>query len=186
MKRSKLGIALVAGTMFVTGTAFAGWVNKSDPNDENTPIDIKRMSLNVPRGTPFGSGKAIQCKVTYWGNVEKEQVRNFRCFFDIKGSSSSEGYAQVEWDTAAGRLVAKWWRYRNGVPEETGTNLRASHNAETDSTTVKVPRKKLRGRDSHLRWSGYTWSNEPPCPDAGFGCDDRAPNSGDGWRYGYH
>lgn len=183
MRRNLVIVFLAAASLLIAGTAHAAWVNKSDPNDEQTPIDIKRMSLKVPGGTPFGGGNPILCKVTYWGNVEKEQVRNFRCLFDIKGSTLIDAFADVEWNGT--EFTAEWYKYRNGVPEQTSTNLRVFHSAQSDSTTVKVPRKKLRGRDSHLRWAGYTWSNQPPCPDSGFGCADEAPNNGGSWKFEY-
>ena len=182
MKRFALvGISLV----LLSGSAF-GWVDKSDGNDVQSPLDIKRMGLKLPKGTPFGSGKPVQCRVQYWDDVTKEQVHNFKCYFDHKGNDLFDVWTEVEWDFQQGKLVGQWWRFKNGVPDQVSAGLKVTHNANTDTTYVKIPRKRLRGRAGHLRWAGYTWSNESPCPDPGFGCDDEAPNNGGSWKFEYH
>ena len=144
--RRGIAISATAIVLAVPIASFANhWAWKSDGNDIEGATDIKRASVQVPQHKPGNKGKA-KCRIDFFGTPATKDIQG-RCEFDTKGGPkkdililsyvSGDNYVAVG-STWGGKYVT------GGFP--------ASWSRKNGDLILSFARKRLQGRDSHMRW----------------------------------
>ena len=154
------GAAVVLLALPVTSFAHH-WAWKTDGDDAESAMDLKRVSVKVPKHKP-GDGGQASCRLDFFGDPATEDI-NGRCEFDTKGGPKKDILILSYQNGDKYEAAASTWKgeyVTGGFP--------ATWSRKNGDLILSIALKRLEGRSSHMNWKVSVEDGEDRAPDTGW------------------